>query len=594
MKLLSAVAFFLLNAIAVPGALPFPPKDAQKVPLFGRWEKFFDVSGEIGRVVFTSPDGKSQERPVFKHQPVRFEYDRHGYETIASDGEIVLAVRFVPDQTGIWKWKALKANSMVEEGTFECVASSNPGYIEVSPDDPRYFRFSSGKPFVAIGLNLCCPPSVRLSAGSEFKTLNTQATLGCRDYERWFSRLHEAGGNFARIWVGDPYFNPEEEMAGELSLEKFGRLDAVVELARKYDIHLKLCLEHFRAVKPKAGMDFACRKIRNPATGREPESMDEWFQEAQWQELWFKKVNALTARYGNDPVIMAWELWNEIDCCSTSGWKVQLEWTRATLPKIKGLCPRNLVVNSLGSFDNEKKIVLQNDFKMDEMDFQQVHRYLDQGAGIPLCREDPVGFSVDAVQKARRPDRPVILAETGAVNDNHSGPFRYYRWDDEGIILHDVVYPAFFAGAAGSGQIWHWDVYVDNKNLWESYRALSDILKDVQTDREHFEPLDFSTPDARVLILRGRNSILGWIRNREDTWLNVLRDGKRTAPVENFTLDLAALNLPSNRQAVEIFRPWPNDARGNSRPTGEKIVFPAFVHGLLFRIRLNSPGTQGL
>ena len=39
------------------------------------------------------------------------------------------------------------------------------------------------------------------------------------------------------------------------------------------------------------------------------------------------------------------------------------------------------------------------------------------------------------------------------------------------MILHDVLFAPFFAGAAGAGQIWHWDEYVDKNNLWWQFRA---------------------------------------------------------------------------------------------------------------------------
>ena len=38
-----------------------------------------------------------------------------------------------------------------------------------------------------------------------------------------------------------------------------------------------------------------------------------------------------------------------------------------------------------------------------------------------------------------------------------------------GIILHDVLFAPFFAGAAGPGHCWHWNVYVDRNNLWHHF-----------------------------------------------------------------------------------------------------------------------------
>ncbi|MFZ4776207.1 MAG: cellulase family glycosylhydrolase [Terrimicrobiaceae bacterium] len=453
-----------------------------------------------------------------------------------------------------------------------------------------------------IGLNLAWPQYYRLPRGGEFLTLDEYGTMGCKDYGRWFSKLQAAGANFARVWLSHPYLNPENDSCpkvmltssgvaypyldskhdGELDLEKLKRLDEVVDLARKHGIYLMLCLEHFRHIHCQDG-EALSRPRWNSMKGGAPENMDEWFQQPLWQDLWFQKVNAVTARYGNDPIIMAWELWNEIDCCETSSWNVQQEWTAATLAKIKFLCPKNLVTNSLGSFDTEEKIAFQNDFKMEEMDFQQVHRYLDQGSRLPIC-SNPVELGIDAIKKSSRHNRPIILSETGGVNDSHTGPFRFYRADDDGLIFHDVTYPAFFAGSAGSGHIWHWEEYVDQKNLWHGYKALSDLLQDVQPDREKYEALELSTPEAWVYVLSGRSSLLGWVRNRKDTWQNVLRDGKISAPVEGLNLDVSTLKLGDSQQPIELFRPWPADASGQPKQVGHNILFPDFTHGFLFRI----------
>ncbi len=146
---------------------------------------------------------------------------------------------------------------------------------------------------------------------------------------------------------------------------------------------------------------------------------------------------------------------------------------------------------------------------MDEMDFQQVHRYLDQGAPWEICNLDPVAFSIDAIQRARRPDRPVLLAETGAVNDRHTGPFRYFRMDRRGMIFHDTTFPAFFAGAAGTGHNWWWDSYVDQKNLWGQFRPFANLFQGVALDQENFRPWTFQYR-AWCLVFK-RKAQLAWV-----------------------------------------------------------------------------------
>jgi hypothetical protein len=154
-----------------------------------------------------------------------------------------------------------------------------------------------------------------------------------------------------------------------------------------------------------------------------------------------------------------------------------------------------------------------------------------------------VAFSIDAVNVARRPDRPILLAETGAVNDCHSGPFRFYGADHRGIIFHDTTFPAFFAGAAGTGQIWHWDCYVDQKNLWPAFKPFADMLAGVQLDQEGFKTGDLSNERAWCLCLRGKKHVLGWVRNNVEGWSLVLRDGAEPPVLKGLGFDLSPLGV---------------------------------------------------
>jgi len=547
------------------------------VPKFDRWRGVF--CGDADSVEFAGPDGEIRRRPVFDETPCEFRYDRHGYETIEPTGPVVRSARLTPDIPGTWTCRWLQKDRVVGQECFDCANSRHPGYVIVSPHDSRYFCFTDGSAYVPIGLNLCWPSTYALTSGKEFGLSGGVATFGGRDYVRWFDRLAESGGNFARLWLGMNYFQAETGIAGNLDLRKFAAIDKVVELARRRGIRLKLCLEHFRTFAPGSAQS---RSLSHPDDGRQPASMDEWFQSPDWQSLWMRKVHALLARYGDDPAVMAWELWNEIDCCAVSSFDVPCEWTRQNLLVIKSASPRNLVTNSLGSFDRDSMEQHQDAFHMPEMDFQQVHRYLDQGAPMAVCNEDPVALSIESVQRARRADRPILLAETGAVNDCHSGPFGFYRYDDDGLIFHDTTYPAFFAGAAGSGHIWHWDIYVDQKNLWEGFRALSDALCDVKPDREAFTPIDLSTSDCWKLVLSGNSTVLIWLRNRMDRWDHVYRDGDPVEPIST-AINLAELGLVMNE--VSVFRPWPNDGLGEPSFSGHVLRLPEFRHGLLVKLK---------
>lgn len=552
------------------------------VPRYGRWHREFGRECGIDRVEFISEDGTAAVRPIFVHQPAAFLYDERGYETIEASGEPVDAVRFTPTEVGEYRYRAFRGEEEVEQGTLTCEASDHHGYVQVSRRDPRYFALSDGAAYCPIGPDLCWPDSYALPESREhFQTSHEWATLGLGDYRRWFRKLAENGGNYARLWASCPYFEAETEIAGELNPLRFATLDAVVALARKHRIRLKICLEHFRSFEPDR--PFFARTLRHPSDGRSPVDMDEWFQSPEWQKLWWARVDAYLARYGDDPTIMAWELWNEINCCATSDWSVQREWTRQVLPEIRRRAPQNLAVNSLGSFDWDRCQQWYDDFKMDEMDFQQVHRYLDQGAPMDICRHDPPEFSVEALARSRRPDRPVLLAETGAVNDAHTGPFRYYRIDDRGIIFHDTTFPAFFAGAGGTGNCWHWEQYIDQKGLWTAFRPFADLVDGIQLDAEGFDTFDLTTERVWFFGLRGNRHVLCWIRNRADSWYAALRDERDAPLLPDEQFDLGSLGIHVGD--VKVFRPW-QDGQGGALLAEGRLRLPPFRYGLMLRIRV--------
>jgi hypothetical protein len=417
----------------------------------------------------------------------------------------------------------------------------------------------------------------RLPAGAEhFEASSQTATTGMSEWKRWFRRMAENGVNYCRVWLSNRYTEARTELMGVHDPVALARFDALVELARTHGVRLKLCLEHWRTFSD-AG-HFAYRRYVDPDTGRQLAGEDEWFLNPVWNARWLKDIEPYVARCQNDPVVFAWELWNEIDCGKAKCGSVKV-FTERMLEAVKALSPRNLAVNSLGSFDEEWKQERQDCFRdMPQMDFQQAHRYLDQGAPMRICHEDPVEFSIEAVRRARRADKPVILTETGAVNDRHVGPFRFYRCDDDGLIFHDVTYPALFAGAAGSGHIWHWNEYVEAKNLWRHFRPLTRAFDGVNPENEMFETGIIRDDRAWILLLRGKTVSLAYVRNKSDRWDCVLRDALPPAPVSGLTIPVEC----ASATAYWIMDETPGDAAVNAGG----VALPTFTHGCVVRMRL--------
>ncbi|MBD3421819.1 MAG: DUF5060 domain-containing protein [Chitinivibrionales bacterium] len=63
--------------------------------------------------------------------------------------------RFSPNETGTWNWEYSINSSGKKSGTFNCVASDNPGCIKLNPDNPYRWVHDNGEPFYVFGTQDC-------------------------------------------------------------------------------------------------------------------------------------------------------------------------------------------------------------------------------------------------------------------------------------------------------------------------------------------------------------------------------------------------------------------------------------------------------
>ncbi|MHC4512060.1 MAG: cellulase family glycosylhydrolase [Planctomycetota bacterium] len=343
-------------------------------------------------------------------------------------------------------------------------------FVKVSARHARYFELTNGRPFVPIGLNMIAP-----RGGSE------RDALACM--QQWIENLSENRGNYIRLWLSHDFFDIEHERSGQYDPDKAKRIDAVLEMARRHNVRVKMTIEHFRHFF-RDTQSWAAKPLHHVSRGGPAGNIDDFFQGQKSRRDQFKKKLAWYAdRYGSDPVIFAWELWNEMDTVRGKGY---MEWTEEMLAELRRLFPKNLVTQSLGSFDNDRKRQRYRRLcLMADNDFANVHRYLDLGASLDVCKGPVDLMAADAIREMKnfRPAKPILLAESGAVEPSHTGPFKLYQKDKAGIILHDVIFAPFFAGAAGTGQTWHWDHYVAANDLWFQFDRFAETVKGIDPHR---------------------------------------------------------------------------------------------------------------
>jgi len=470
-------------------------------------------------------------------------------------------------------------------------------FVRVSPRDRSYFELSDGSPYIPIGLNMIAPRG------------NLDEDEGLAVMRRWIERLAANRGNYLRLWLAHPFWDVEHDRAGEYDEAKARRLDAVLKMARQHGVRVKMTIEHFREIDPDSGYNktIFLKSLHHVSRGGTARSMAEWLAGEPSRAQFCRKLDWYAARYGDDPTVFGWELWNEGDCVRGGDY---LDWTEAMLDELKRRFPRNLAMHSFGSFDHPgKRDRYWRLARLPGNDVAQVHRYLDLGAAMEVCYGPVDVLAAEAVREMLAagkggqaahgtPDKPgtlakpVILAETGAVEPRHSGPSKLYEKDKAGIILHDVLFAPFFAGAAGPGQCWHWAEYVDRNDLWHHFARFAAAVEDLDPPAERFHALMVDHPRLRVYALIGKRTTLLWCRDRENTWQTELADEKPPRPIRGATIELTRLTPPPNA-TVCTYDPW-TDQRGSAVLDGNTLRLPDFTRSVVVRIvrRQGEGGTE--
>jgi Endo-beta-mannanase len=450
-------------------------------------------------------------------------------------------------------------------------------YIRVSEKNSRYFEYSSGEPFIPVGPNIC------------WERFETDEEKILALYEQRFRILSENGGNYTRIWLSAPFFEVEHEEAYKYDEKIIQRISRLLGSADKYGIKVKFCFENFRKLTgspaPFSTSVPFDKPIYSTENGGPLESMDDYFSSPEGKKLFLSKAQFIASHFADHQAVFGWELWNEINAVSVSDKKIIYDWTKEMLPIVKSLFPNHLVMQSLGSYDNENAREMYASYmKMPANEVAQVHRYLDPGAKWDICQSSMDTLAYNAVVELLEmtPSKPVVLSEVGAVEANHSGPGKYYESDTLGIILHDLLFAPFFAGAAGAGQSWHWQYYIEKNNLWWHFERFWNVTISLNPIEEQYTPFLFTNDDVRYYGLKGKTNIIIWCRDVRCNWETELEN--KIAPEQRVT-NLSMAKLPvKDYSGIYLYDPWDNAMKEVF--INEGFIPLRFTRSMVIRINL--------
>jgi len=439
-------------------------------------------------------------------------------------------------------------------------ASFQRAYVKVSTQNPLYFQLTNGETYIPIGANLCWAKDM--------------GTL-----ESYFRKLSENGGNFARIWLNFPGHEIETEY-GKVNETNAKNLDRILEMAVKYNIKIKLCIESFRLISDET--TFFSKKQYHTSNGGPFENMEEYIHTEKGKQAFLNRLTMLKERFGDHPAIFGWELWNEMNAIKSDGVE---EWNEIMLPRVHAMFSENMVMQSLGSFDSDgARDIYRYINRLESNDVAQIHRYLDLGASLDICKAPMDLLASDAINELRSYDvkKPMLLAEVGGVKPRHTGTIELYEVDKDGILLHDLLFAPFFSGAAGPGHAWHWDSYIDKNNLWYHFQRFNEAIKGIDPVKENFSAVTIQHTKLRIYALVGDKTTLLWCRDAKNNWENELVKGIPPAELKGLSIDISDFVKSKKISSVEIYDPWKNESiKAKKEPL---ILLPDFKRSVVVRI----------
>ena len=476
--------------------------------------------------------------------------------------------------------RVFSAGAVISAVTFAWTAAAmgERRIIEISRENPRYFVDGrTGKTWIPVGCNICFD---RLYDGKAHGDAEVRA-----NFDRWLRAFAANGGNCVRLWAGHKSLEVMPDKPGVYDPERTKTLKCVIALCEKLDIKVKITLESFR----KCLSEEVSRREANPEHlsfnynhifnrrlyAPLAKDMSEFFASEECRRVYLGKAQYLKSLgLGDSSAVYCWELWNEIN--ATAPMSDYASWSAWALAELKKMFPRQMTVNNLGSFSDVGAYQMYDELAAErDNDFLQVHRYLDEAACLDACRGPMDVVAASGVRELldRRPDRPVILAETGACMAGHAGPFPYYPYDKDGVLLHDAMFAAFFAGSAGCGQFWHWDhQYIDGNGLWRHFRRFASAIEGLDPVAEGFRPFYTESRRLRMYGLRGKQTAVIWCRDKRNSWEDefVRADQPET---------LADENVPFRNCALECYLPWED-----RRVTVKASRLPPFRRSIVVRV----------
>lgn len=210
--------------------------------------------------------------------------------------------------------------------------------------------FYQGEPFVPFGFN-----------SYDLFTQNPTDRVDPTVYDEIFRTLSSRGVNLVRTWVFNSGqwhgFHTSVNPAVYGTENQWQILDAMIESAAKYKIHLLLCLGNYW--KDYGGVPWYLKQCGLPADPDKPDQLIEFYRNREVKAVYREYLRHVISRtnsrtgipYREDPTIFAWELLNEPRCPADSSGETLRNWIDEMGRYVRSLDPEHMISAGLEGSD---------------------------------------------------------------------------------------------------------------------------------------------------------------------------------------------------------------------------------------------------
>jgi hypothetical protein len=375
-------------------------------------------------------------------------------------------IRFAAKETGGWsyvvKLKDADGSARTTAAGFECVASTNHGWVKIAPNH-RYLSYDDGTSFYGVG---ACYPWAATTSG-----FDVMQSLGFNVYVYWNGTYDWAGGN-----------NLIESRAsglGRYDQGKCSRIDDLINWSETRELGMILVVwPHDYLSENMHGWPSAWSK--NPYNTITTSAA--FYGDTKAWDYQKKMYRYIIARWGYSPALAGWQTIDEIS--GTSGWKKNQAVANAWTAKITGFFQANdpfkhPTTASHGSFwDRGNKV---NDLSNTEI-------YGDYSTSniVSIIRQLWNGY-----------DKPCIMGETGA--DRNDG------------IAHRKLWAGLASGISITPLLWSFNQGWSG-TLSSQYSPFEKFIADINfAGLTSLAQAKVGVPDASAYGITSDQLTFGWI-----------------------------------------------------------------------------------